>query len=98
MVRREFAFYVTAKPNKIKDIKIRCDYKEEFEFGGTLEVDEIKIIEGEILRVAGKFGVIDLGIPMSELKAIIKRGETNEQTTRKHSGEENYPYQGGGKI
>ncbi len=98
MVGHEFAFYVTLKPNMIKDLKIRCDYKEEFEFGGTLEVDEIKMVEGEILRVAGKFGVIDLGISMSELKTIIKRGEIDEQTTCKHSGEENYPYQGGGKI
>ncbi len=75
MIGHEFAFYVTLKPNKIKDLKIRCDYREEFEFGGTLEVDEIKMVEGEILRVAGKFGVIDLGIPMSELKTIVKRGE-----------------------
>ncbi len=75
MVGREFAFCVTLKPNMIKDLKIRCDYKEEFEFGGTLEVDEIKMVEGQILRVAGKFGVIDLGIPMSELKTIVKRGE-----------------------
>ena len=87
MVGHEFAFYVTLKPNMIKDLKIRCDYREEFEFGGTLEVDEIKMVEGEILRVAGKFGVIDLGISMSELKTIIKRGEINEQATRKHSGE-----------
>ena len=79
MAGYEFAFYVTLKPNTIKDLKIRCDYREEFELGGTLEVDEIRIVEGDILRVAGKFGVIDLGIPMSELKAIIKRGETNEQ-------------------
>ncbi|KCZ71168.1 hypothetical protein ANME2D_03200 [Candidatus Methanoperedens nitroreducens] len=75
MVVHEFAFYVTLKRNMIKDLKIRCDYRQEFEFGGTLEVDEIKMVEGEILRVAGKFGVIDLGIPMSELKTIIKRGE-----------------------
>jgi len=79
MVGHKFAFYVTLKPNMIKDLKIRCDYKEEFEFGGILEVDEIKMVEGEILRVVGKFGVIDLGISMSELKAIIKnRGEKNE--------------------
>ncbi|MCZ7382562.1 MAG: hypothetical protein O8C64_13450 [Candidatus Methanoperedens sp.] len=79
MVGHEIAFYVTLKPNMIKDLKIRCDYKEEFEFGGTLEVDEITMVEGEILRVAGKFGVIDLGISMSELKMIIKkRGEKNE--------------------
>ncbi len=75
MVGREFAFYVALKPNMIKGLKIRYDYREEFEFGGTLEVDEIKMVEGEILRVAGKFGVIDLGISMSELKTIIKRGE-----------------------
>ena len=79
MAGYEFAFYVTLKPNTIKDLKIRCDYRKEFELGGTLEVDEIRIVESDILRVAGKFGVIDLGIPMSELKAIIKRGETNEQ-------------------
>ncbi len=79
MVGHEFAFYVTLKPNTIKDLKIRCDYKEEFEFGGILEVDEIEMVEDEILRVAGKFGVIDLGISMSELKTIIKnRGEKNE--------------------
>ena len=79
MVGHEFAFYVTLKPKMIKDLKFRCDYKEEFEFGGILEVDEIKIVEGEILRVAGKFGVIDLGISASELKTIIQnRGETNE--------------------
>ena len=72
----------------VKDLKIRCDYREEFEFGGTLEVDEIRVVEGEILRVAGKFGVIDLGIPMSELKKIIKRGEINEQTTRKRPDED----------
>ena len=73
MAGHKFAFYVTLKPNKIKDLKIRCDYREEFEFGGTLEVDEIKMVEGEILRVAGKFGIIDLGIPMSELKKITKK-------------------------
>ncbi len=73
MVGHEFAFYVTLKPNMIKDLKIRCDYREEFEFGGTLDVDEIKMVEDEILRVAGKFGVIDLGISMSELKTIIKK-------------------------
>lgn len=78
MAGHQFAFCVTLKPNMIKDLKIRCDYRQEFEFGGTLEVDEIKMVEGEILRVAGKFGVIDLGIPVSELKAIIKRGESNE--------------------
>jgi hypothetical protein len=75
MVGHEFAFCVTLKPSTIKDLKIRCDYKEEFEFGGTLEVEEIKMVEGEILRVAGKFGVIDLGISTSELKKIVKRGE-----------------------
>jgi hypothetical protein len=79
MVGHEFAFYVTLKPNMIKDLKIRCDYKEEFEFGGTLEADEITMVEGEILRVAGKFGVIDLGISSLELKKIIKKsGEKNE--------------------
>ena len=79
MVGRQFAFYVTLKPNTIKDLKIRCDYKEEFEFGGTLEVDEIIMVEDEILRIAGKFGVINLGISMFELKKIInKRGEKNE--------------------
>ena len=89
MVGHEFTFYVTLKPNMIKDLKIRCDYREEFEFGGTLEVDEIKMVEGEILRVAGKFDVIDLGISMSELKTIIKkRGEINEQTTCKRPDED----------
>jgi len=79
MIGHEFAFYVTLKPNMIKDLKIRCDYREEFEFGGILEVDEIKMVEDGILRVAGKFGVIDLGISMSELKTIIEnRGEKNE--------------------
>jgi len=79
MVGHEIAFYVTLKPNMIKDLTIRCDYKKEFEFGGILEVDEIKMVEGEILRVAGKFGVIDLGISASELKTIIQnRGEKNE--------------------
>ena len=73
MTGHEFAFYVTVKPEMIKDLKIRCDYREEFEFGGILEVVEIKMVEGEILRVAGKFGVIDLGIPMSELKKVIKK-------------------------
>ncbi len=91
MAGYEFAFYVTLKPNTIKDLKIRCDYREEFELGGTLEVDEIKMVEGEILRVAGKFGVRDLGIPMSELTAII-------QTARKHSGEENNPNREEAKI
>ena len=80
MVGHEFAFYVTLKPDMIKNLKIRCDYKEEFEFGGTLEVDEIKIVEDEILRVAGKFGVICLGISMSELNKIIKKeGKINEK-------------------
>ncbi len=79
MIGHKFAFYVTLKPDMIKDLKIRCDYREEFEFGGTLEVNEIKMVEGEILRITGKFGVIDLGISMSELKTIIKkRGEKNE--------------------
>jgi len=79
MVKHEFAFYVTLKPNMIKDLKIRCDRKEEFEFGGILEVDEIIMVEDDILRVAGKFGVINLGISLSELKKIIKeRGENNE--------------------
>ncbi len=72
MVGHEFVFYVTLKPEKIKDLRIRCDYREEFEFGGTLEVEEIRMVEGEILRVAGKFGVIDLGISMPELKTIIR--------------------------
>ncbi len=78
MVGHKFAFCVTLKPKMIKDLKIRCDYREELEFGGSLEVDEIKIIEGQILRIAGKFGVMDLGIPMSELKTIIKKDEINE--------------------
>ena len=79
MVVHEFAFYVTLKPDMIKDLKIRFDYREEFEFGGTLEVDEIIMVEDEILRIAGKFGVINLGISMSELKKIInKKGEKNE--------------------
>lgn len=73
MVGHEFAFYVTFKPNMIHDLKIRCDYKEEFEFGGTLEVDEIIMVEDEILRIAGKFGVIDLGISSPELKKIIEK-------------------------
>ncbi|NJD78481.1 MAG: hypothetical protein FIB08_15535 [Candidatus Methanoperedens sp.] len=72
MVGHEFAFYVALKPDMIKDLKIRCDYREEFELGGTLEVDKIEMVEGEILRVAGKFGVIDLGISMPELKTIIR--------------------------
>jgi len=78
MVGHEIAFYVTLKPNMIKDLKIRCDYKEEFEFGGTLEADEITMVEGEILRVAGKFGVIDLGISIPELKTIIKKEGENK--------------------
>ena len=73
MVGYESAFYATLKPNMIKGLKIRCDYRQELEFGGTLEVDEIKMVEGGILWVAGKFGVIDLGIPMSELKKIVKK-------------------------
>ncbi len=73
MVGHKFASYVTLKQSMLKDLKIRCDYREEFEFGGTLEVDEIKMIEGEILRVAGKFGVIDLGISMPELKKLVKK-------------------------
>ena len=73
MIGHKFAFYVTLKPNMIKDLKIRCDYREELEFGGTLEVDEIKMVEGEILRITGKFGVVDLGISMSELETIIKK-------------------------
>ncbi len=36
------------------------------------------MVKGEILRIAGKFGVIDLGISLPELKTIIKRGEMNE--------------------
>lgn len=56
MAGHEFAFCLTLKPNMIKDLKIRCDYREEFEFGGTLEVEQIKMVEDEILRVAGKFG------------------------------------------
>ena len=73
MAGHEFAFYVTLKRNIIKDLKIRCDYKEELEFGGTLEVDDTKMVEDKILRVEGKFGIIDLGISMPELKAIIKK-------------------------
>lgn len=79
MVGHEFAFYVTLKPNMIKGLKIRCDYREEFEFGGILKVDEITMAEDEVLRITGKFGVINLGISMSELKTITKkRGEKNE--------------------
>ncbi len=79
MVGHEFAFYVTLRPNMIRDLKIRCDYREEFEVGGILEVDEIMMAEDEILRITGNFGVINLGISMSELEKIIKkRGEKNE--------------------
>lgn len=73
MVRHKISFYVTLKPNLIKDLKVRCDYREEFELGGILDIDEIRMVEGEILRIAGKFGVLDLGISMSELKTIIKK-------------------------
>ncbi len=73
MVKREFAVYVTLKPDMIKDLKIRCDYRKEFEFGGILEIDEIMIVEDEILRITGKFGVINLGISMPELKEIIRK-------------------------
>jgi hypothetical protein len=74
MVKREFAFYVVMKSkNMIKDLKIQCGHKDEIEFGGTLEVDEIKMVEGDILRIAGKFGIIDLGISRSKLKKIIKK-------------------------
>jgi len=61
MVKREFAFYVV------------MNHKDEIEFGGTLEVDEIEMVEGGILRIAGKFGIIDLGISRSDLKKIIKK-------------------------
>ncbi|MEE9594472.1 MAG: hypothetical protein V3V92_03640 [Candidatus Hydrothermarchaeales archaeon] len=74
MVERDFAFYVAIKRrDMVKNFKIRCDYKDEIELGGTLIVDDIKILEGEILRVTGKFGAIDLGITTSDLKKVIKK-------------------------
>ena len=38
------------KPNMIKDLKIRCDYREEFEFGGTL------VPHWEFVAIMGKSG------------------------------------------
>ncbi len=74
MAGHVFEFYATLKrENALKDLKIRCDFKDEIEFGGTFIADEIKMVEGDLLRVEGEFGIFDLGIPMSELKKIIKK-------------------------
>ncbi len=50
MLGHEFAFYVTLKPDMIKDLKIRYDYRKESDFGVTLDVDEIKKVENDILK------------------------------------------------
>lgn len=74
MAGREISFYAVLKRrNVIKNLKIRCDCKNEIEVGGTLKVDEIGMAEGDILRIAGNFGTIDLGISMSELRDITEK-------------------------
>ncbi len=76
MVGHVFEFYATLKrENAVKDLKIRSDFKDEIEFGGTFIADEIKMVEGNVLRVEGEFGVFDLGIPISELKNAIKNNK-----------------------
>lgn len=69
-----FEFYATLNPKKVlKDLKLRCDYKDKIEFGGVFIADELKIVEGGILRVAGDFGVIDMGLPLQVLEKLIEK-------------------------
>ena len=83
----EFAFSIAIRRmNMIKDLKIGSDYKNAIELSGTLRAEEISLVEDEVLRIAGKFGTIDLGLSRPELKKMLeKKVKTDERTDDKRS-------------
>ena len=73
MVGNEFAFSVAIKdPGRIQDLKIRCDCTDEIEISGILKIDEMVLVEDSVLRIAGKFGEVDLSVTRSELEKILE--------------------------
>ncbi|AKB84442.1 hypothetical protein MCMEM_0389 [Methanococcoides methylutens MM1] len=72
----EFAFSVAIRDlNIVKGLSLRCDCTNEVEINGMLDIGEITLIEGTVLRISGKFGEIDLSITRSKLERILKEGE-----------------------
>jgi hypothetical protein len=85
--KREFAFSVAIRQmNIIKDLKIGSDYKNAIELSVTLMAEEISLVEEEVLRIAGEFGTIDLGLSRPELKKILeKKVKTDERSENERS-------------
>ena len=76
MVDEEFAFSVAIRDlNIVKGLRVRCDCTNEVEINGILDIGEVTLIEGNVLKIAGKFGEIDLSITRSKLERILKEGE-----------------------
>lgn len=73
MVGNEFAFFVAIRnPSMIRDLKLRCDCTDEIEISGILMCDEIVLVEDNVLRIAGKFGEINLSVTRLQLEEILK--------------------------
>lgn len=56
----------------IRDLKLRCDCTDEIEISGILKNNEMVLVEDDVLRIAGKFGEIDISVTRSELKKILE--------------------------
>ena len=73
MVGNEFAFFVAIRdPGMIRDLKLRCDCTDEIEISGILKSDEMVLVEDNVLRIAGKFGEIDISVTRSDLEKILE--------------------------
>lgn len=73
MVGNEFAFSVAIRdPGRIRNLKLRCDCTNEIEISGILKIDEMVLVEDSVLRIAGKFGEVDLSVTRSELEKILE--------------------------
>lgn len=76
MVDEEFAFSVAVRDlNIVKKLRVRCDCTNEVEINGMFDIEEIILVEGDVLRISGRFGEIDLSITRSKLERILKEGE-----------------------
>ena len=76
LVEKEFAFSIALKDLDIlTKIKFRCDCTNEMEISGILKVEGMVMVEDNVLRIAGKFGEIDLSITRYELETLLSGGE-----------------------
>ncbi len=75
--RGECAFsIVLSDSDAIKEIAVRTEGKEQVAIWGSVgEITEVNFVEGVVLQIRGKLGVMDIGVTKGELKRLAFQGE-----------------------